>query len=432
MTTRRTHGARGDVVRTVLGGVLTWCSLVVTGLAAATPATAAPAPAAAQAPVWVRLAPGVQYRQFGIDASNGPARAHLLSVDLRSPQVSVGLLYPRAVGARAPLSSLADGSGAAAAVNGDFFNITETQHPGVEATGAPVGPAIAGGRQLKAAVPNGQRFGPALPPGTSTRDVLGVGSDGRARLGRLALDGSVFTAEGRLPLGGLNQYALPVGSIGAFTSDWGAVSRVRATCGTDTNRAAPCSSDTHEVTLRRGRVVSVAATPGRGAIAPDTQVLVGRDAGAAQLRGLAVGDRVTVRHRLVEARSRAPYRFAVGGYPVLRGGAPLPGLDAVTAAVRTAAGIADGGHRLLLLALDGAPEFRTGLTIAEVAAVMRDAGSVDAFSLDGGGSSTLVARNAGADAVTVRNHPSGGAERPVPNGIGVFSPRYPVSQASRA
>ncbi len=52
---------------------------------------------------------------------------------------------------------------------------------------------------------------------------------------------------------------------------------------------------------------------------------------------------------------------------------------------------------------------------------MRELGSVDAFSLDGGGSSTLVARAPGAATVSVRNHPSDGAERPVPNGIGIFA-----------
>lgn len=132
---------------------------------------------------------------------------------------------------------------------------------------------------------------------------------------------------------------------------------------------------------------------------------------------------MTVRHRLVASKSRVPFRFALGGYPVLDDGEPLPGLDNRTSAVRTAVGIADNGRRLLLLALDGAPEYRTGLTIAEVASVMRDVGSIDAFSLDGGGSSTLVARAPGAGAVSVRNHPSDGVERPVPNGIGVFSAR---------
>jgi hypothetical protein len=379
---------------------------------------AAPAGAAAAA---VAIAPGVVYEEFDLQAARGPVRAHVLAVDLRHPKVRLDLLYPGAVAARSTVSRLADGQGAVAGVNGDFFNITETQHPGVEATGASVGPAIASGRTLKGAVPDGQRFGPALPPGTSTRDVFGVGVDRRARLDSLALDGSVTTAAERVPLGGLNQYALPVGSVGAFTADWGNASRVRATCGTDTERAAPCSTDTHEVTIRQGRVATTDPRPGGGPIAPGTTVLVGREAGAQWLRKLAVGDTVRVHHRLVAARSRIPYRFVVGGYPVLSDGQPLPGLDDRTAAVRSAAGLASGGRRVLLLSLDGSPEYRTGLTIAELADVLRRLGADDAFSLDGGGSSTLVARAPGASTVTVRNHPAGGAERPVPNGIGVFS-----------
>ncbi|WP_028800356.1 phosphodiester glycosidase family protein [Streptomyces sp. 142MFCol3.1] len=367
------------------------------------------------------VAPGVEYTQLDIQGAKGVTHAHVLDVDLRDPRVRVGLLHPGAVASRAPVSRLADAQGAVAGVNGDFFNITETQHPGVEATGATVGPAITGGHALKAAVPNGQRFGPALPPGTTTEDVFGVGVDRRARLDGLALDGSVRSHEGRWPLGGLNQYALPEGSIGAFTSDWGSVSRVRATCGTDTERAAPCSTDTYEVTVTGGRVVSAADTPGAGPVASGSTVLVGREAGARLLRKLSVGEGVTVRHRLVAEASRIPYGMALGGYPMLVDGRPLPGLDDTTAAVRTVVGIADHGRRMLLLALDGAPEYRNGLTIAEVTQTMRQLGSEDAFSLDGGGSSTMVARLPGAEAVGVLNHPSGGAERPVPNGIGVFS-----------
>jgi exopolysaccharide biosynthesis protein len=148
---------------------------------------------------------------------------------------------------------------------------------------------------------------------------------------------------------------------------------------------------------------------------------VGREAGARQLRKLSLGERVSVRTRLLPSASKTPYRFALGGYPVLRDGQPLAGLDNATAAVRTAVGFGSGGRRLVLFALDGAPAYRSGLTIAEVAAQMRKLGSTDAFSLDGGGSTTLVARASGESAVSVRNHPSGGAERPVPNGIGVFS-----------
>ncbi|CAL9600492.1 phosphodiester glycosidase family protein [Streptomyces sp. enrichment culture] len=411
---------RAGVLAVLLGTAAAGAGLAVPPAAGA---TAGRAPAVLVAPEPRGVAAGVGYRVLDVPSSRGTARVHLLAVDLRDRRVSVGLLYPGAVAARAPLSALADAAGAVAGVNGDFFNLSEAQHPGVPATGAPVGPAVADGRALKAAVPRGQRFGPALPPGTNTRMVLGVDGEGRARLGELALHGEVATPDGAVPLGGLNQYALPVGSVGVFTRDWGTASRLRATCGTDTDRGAPCSAETYEVRVRGGRVVGVADAPGAGAIAPGTQVLVGREAGARWLRGLAVGDRVRVAHRLVAvgAEPGVSFRFAVGGYPVLRDGRPLAGMDAVTSAVRSAAGIADGGRRLLLLALDGGPEFRTGLTVVEVASLLRELGASDGVNLDGGGSSTLVARtDDGAAAVRVLNRPSGGAERPVPNGIGVF------------
>ncbi|MFJ6525581.1 phosphodiester glycosidase family protein [Streptomyces longwoodensis] len=366
------------------------------------------------------VAPGVTYRQYDLTAAAGVTHVHLLSADLTDAHVRLGLLRPGAVAARDTVSHMADRQGAVAGVNGDFFNISEAQHPGVVPTGASVGPAIADGRILKGAVPDAQRFGPALPPGTHTTAVFGVGTDGRARLDDLSLAGSVVTAGQRTPLGGLNQYALPENSVGAYTPAWGSASRVRATCGSDTERAAPCSADTHEVTVRHGRVVSVSARPGSGAVAAGTTVLVGREAGAQRLRALAEGARVSVRYTLTSGR-RAAYRFALGGYPVLSGGQPLPGLDTRASAVRTAVGLADGGRTVYLVALDGARPYRTGLTIAEVARLLAGLGATEGFSLDGGGSSTLAARPSGAASVTVRNHPSDGSERPVANGIGVFT-----------
>ncbi|MEV6182006.1 phosphodiester glycosidase family protein [Streptomyces sp. NPDC052015] len=405
------HQKRFRTRRTTLT-VLTALGTVAAGVLVG----AAPAGAA----TWTTIAAGVAYRQYDLPAAAGTTHVHVLSVDLTNTHVRLGLLYPGKVASRATVSQLATAQKAVAGINGDFFNISEVQHPGVVATGAAVGPAIAAGKVLKGAVPDGQRFGPALPPGTTTKNVVGVGTDGRARLDSLTLKGSVSASGRLLPLAGLNQYALAENSIGAYTSDWGSVSRVRATCGTDTERAAGCSASTYEVTVRRGVVVSASATPGSGSIAAGTTVLLGREAGAQRLRTLVRGQRVAVRYGLTAASQRA-YRFALGGYPVLSGGQPLTGLDARTSAVRTAVGIAAGGQRVLLFAVDGGAAYRKGLTIAEVATALKNLGATEGFSLDGGGSSTLVARAQGASKVTVRNHPSDGAERPVPNGIGVFT-----------
>jgi hypothetical protein len=250
--------------------------------------------------------------------------------------------------------------------------------------------------------------------------VIGVGVDGRARLDSLQLAGTVLSRYGRFPLAGLNQYAVAQGGIDAFTSDWGEVSRERAACGSDTSRGAPCITDTAEVTVRNGRVVAIGATPGAGAIAPHSTVLVGREGGAAELRQLHVGDPVAVLYRLV-GTNPIPLRFAVGGAPILRDGATLPGVDAKTVAVRTGAGISRDGRHLYLVVLDGISATNTGMTLADLAAVLEGFGARDGVNLDGGGSSTCAVKRPGSSTVTVINdHPGGVAERPVANGIGVF------------
>ncbi|WP_030279601.1 phosphodiester glycosidase family protein [Streptomyces catenulae] len=403
---------RWGAVHTALAALAVWSLPVATGsppASAATALTTAPG---------VRQAPGVTYTTFRVTVARGAAHGHLLTVDLRAPRVSVDLLYPGAVGARAPVSALAAARGATAAVNGDFFHLLETQHPGVPATGAPSGPAVAAGHGLKAAVPAGQRFGPAPPPGARPEDVLGIGDDRRARLDRLTLRGAAVTGHGTLPLTGLNQYALPVDGIGAYTSRWGPAARARAVCGTDTDRAAPCTTRVREVTVAHGRVTAVADRPGAG-VPPGAEVLLGREEGARRLAALRPGDPVRIGHRLT-GRSGAPLRCAVGGFAVLRDGRTVPGTDTGTPAVRTGAGIGDGGHTLYLLALDGSPG-EPGLTLAELATVLRGVGARDGVDLDGGGSSTLVTRAPHGGPVVVRNHPSGGAERPVPNALGVFT-----------
>jgi hypothetical protein len=297
----------------------------------------------------------------------------------------------------------------------------ETQHSGVAPTGSASGPQVMHGRPLKAAVPEGQRFGWKPLPGDSAQDVVGVGTDGKARSGRLKLSGRVETRTGGFALGGYDQYALPVGSVGLFTSRWGSASRARAVCGTDKRRSGPCATEVHEVTVRRGEVVSASDTPGSGAIDADTQILLGRDAGAGVLRGLAPGTRVRIDYGL-DAGSSVPFRFALGAHAVLRGHRVLPGLDTRTAEPRTAVGIADAGDTLFLLVTDGREGTSTGLTVRELATVLDSLGCDEGLYMDGGASSTLATRDPEAGTVVVRNQLQQGQERRVPNGIAILAP----------
>ncbi|CAM01042.1 phosphodiester glycosidase family protein [Saccharopolyspora erythraea] len=396
---------------------------VVCGLALVQSSTAAAAPEPLASDVLFsgeeQVAPGVTFRSFTWETGHGSTQGYVLEADLANPLVDLGLLHRKTVTEPTAISALADGQGAVAGVNGDFFNNTD-EHEGVEPTGSAVGAEIAAGEARKGAVPDGQRFGPGLPEGTSTEDVFGLGSDRTARVASVRLEGKIETGHGVLGVDGLNQYAIPVGGVGVFTEAWGTTSRVRATCGTDTDRGAPCSDTTIEIVVRDGKVAEVRPEPGAGAIAAGDFVLVGREDGVGELDDLKPGDPVSVDYQLAPV-GVPEFRFVVGGFPILRDGTALPGLDDQALAPRTSAGASADGKRVYLVAMDGRSQVSAGLTVSELADLLKRSGADDAVNLDGGGSTTLVAREAGAQHVTVRNNPSDGRERPVANGIGIFS-----------
>ncbi|MFJ9523286.1 phosphodiester glycosidase family protein [Kitasatospora sp. NPDC101801] len=170
------------------------------------------------------------------------------------------------------------------------------------------------------------------------------------------------------------------------------------------------------MTIRQGAVVAVSEAPGAGEIPSGTTVLLGREAGARRLRELTVGTPVEVGYDL-DAGATVPCAFALGAHPLVTDRQSLPGLDTVTAEPRAAVGIAEDGRVLHLLSTDGRGGSSSGLTVAELADVLRSLGCEQAAYLDGGGSATLVTRGAGG--VAVRNDLDQGQERPVPNGIGI-------------
>ena len=82
-------------------------------------------------------------------------------------------------------------------------------------------------------------------------------------------------------------------------------------------------------------------------------------------------------------------------------------------APRTAVGITKTG-KVVFMVFDGRQEpYSCGGSYIEIAQVLRDAGCVEAVNLDGGGSSTFVARQPGASELSVLNSPSDGFQRSV-------------------
>ena len=84
-------------------------------------------------------------------------------------------------------------------------------------------------------------------------------------------------------------------------------------------------------------------------------------------------------------------------------------------APRTALGVTASGELLLVTVNGRQSNISIGMTLEELAELMRQLGAVDAMNLDGGGSSTMVVRG------IVLNAPSDGTPRPVSNALLVWS-----------
>ncbi len=88
---------------------------------------------------------------------------------------------------------------------------------------------------------------------------------------------------------------------------------------------------------------------------------------------------------------------------------------------RTALGFDDTGAWLLLVVVDGRqPGFSEGVTLFELAEILKANGCSQSINLDGGGSSIMLVQAPGKDIRTI-NSPSGKTHRPVPVMLGVRS-----------
>lgn len=345
------------------------------------------------------VAPGVELSSYDRLEADKWLRVDALSVDLRS-DVHADYLSTGKVTDRRTVSELAAGHDAGAgrrtvaALNADFFDINET--------GAPQGAGVRDGALVQSPAPGNAR-------------AAGIGPTGAGRILELYFEGTLTLPSGDHPLGAYNAANVPAGSVGAYTSAWGGADRALTV-----DAARPVA----EAAVRDGRVVSVSATPGTGPVPEDTTVLVGREAGAELLAALRPGDPVGVSYRARTDDGPLP-RTAVGGRELLVVDGVEQNHDGEgnnTAAPRTAVGFSRDGRTLHVLTVDGRQADSGGVTLTELGRMMREAGAYSALNLDGGGSSTLVAREPGSDALQVENSPSDGSERTVPNGLALTAP----------
>lgn len=339
------------------------------------------------------VGPGVSYRERRmVRAGDGPFTLQILEVDPKHPAVNILPVraHDRVIG-RETVSAMSRRLGAAAAVNGGYF-IT-------------AGP-YAGGSS-GAYFWNGEAT--ALPDSGTPRTALVFCSE-KDDVERLEFEPVSFSAQVRSSTGGI---AAVTGLHRARGKDDLIV--YRPLMG---ERTLTQASGVEVQVDSRGTVTAWEEGKGSMAIPRDGYVLSGSGAGAEWLRAHArPGARITLDLQ-AKASSCAPTDIAGGGPRLVRAGRVDLGNEAFAHEPvrhpRTAAAVTNSGL-LLFVTLDGRQASSAGMTLRELAGLLIELGAKEAMNLDGGGSTTMVVRDA------VRNSPSDGSERAVSDAILIYT-----------
>ena len=334
------------------------------------------------------VAPGVIYTQWAQVDARGPIQAHLLTIDPAIPGLAVDYAAPENVAQTSPMKTMLDADPTAVAgVNGDFFDIGRT--------GAPLGLGLARGQKLRRGRDSGWNA------------AFYVDRNGVPQIGELPMRAKVRNHP-RMRVTSMNSPYVAANSIGVYTKHWGKTSGYSMTEGQRKRVRA--------VWVRKGRVYKV-----RKVLKQDKKIpgvlLVGRGDGAKQLKKFKKGRKVRVRTWL-----QGRPKMAITGNRFLVDDGVIKVVDNREMHPRTAVGIDRDTGQILLLVVDGRQSDSRGYTMVELANLMIDLGADEALNLDGGGSSTMVARDV-TGANQVLNDPSDGFQRWVANGLEVtYSP----------
>ncbi len=350
-----------------------------------------------QAPTIEEVAPGIDYGDYQLLTADGPLSIHVVAVAPHRSDVHLdNVLAWNALESRGEtVGSMAKRTRAVAGINGDYFDIGNTNRP------------------QNIVVNDGALIQPPY-----RRYALAITRDGVAHIAEFSFSGQLKVNDRTSSLDGIDELPPPNGGIALVTPQYG---RVRPQ-----ENVTLITLDLLSGTppLARYRVTGVAdnlSTQPSGyyvAIGPNEYNVVDDFGVNAIVDASGTLDPIEL----------SSIATAIGGGPlILHDGSWYDDADGPNGREFSkripcsGAAIAPDG-RLFLIEVDGRQaEVSVGLKRPEFAALMRALGATEGLAFDGGGSSTIVVRRLGESDATVSNSPSDGIERPVGDGLFVYS-----------
>ncbi|PKM43548.1 MAG: hypothetical protein CVV03_08550 [Firmicutes bacterium HGW-Firmicutes-8] len=358
------------------------------------------------------VAEGVTLEKINIQTAQGIIKVDVLTVDLTNPYVKVDTMVGKngILTKNQCVSNMANETGAVAAINGDFFQMKED---------APIGPTIESGELVTS------------PAQRTDTYAFGLTKDNRPIFPIFSFKGSVTSPGGvQFQLFGINKPTylayLPDNNT---ATDANRLNMYTPTWGPQTRGPLPGLTGMVEMVVVNDYVSEIRIGQPKANIPADGYVLVGHGTAAQFLTtNFKVGDQVQVSYEVTPETGNL--QAAVGGLALIVDQGKRHWFTQTISGekAKTGIGASQDGNTLYLVVVDGGSPSR-GMTQGELADFMASYGVWTAVNLDGGGSSTMVARQLGDETVTLVNNPVLGSQRSIPNGLGIFSTAPPGTLA---
>lgn len=318
--------------------------------------------------------------------TEGWESVHVLEIDAENENLSLTALYDsRGISHSKNVLKLSEEAGVLAAVNADFFNWT----------GTPLGFTVSDGRVISS---------PSHDPGLA---AFMETEDGEFLFDYIDMSLFVTCPEGyKAEIIHINKVH-SMESMVLYTADWG--------------EKTPGSHDgVSELVVKDGIVEEIRLEKDGVAVPENGYVLATSTKTSTYLvDNFKVGDKVELSYSITPDIQNI--KTAVGGGSVLVKDGKVAKFTNVISGThpRTAIGVDKEGKKVFLVTVDGRKTAMPGFTQTRLAEFMISIGADAAMNLDGGGSSTMVAKDEKTGILSVVNSVSEGALRSVVTAIGV-------------
>lgn len=336
---------------------------------------------------------GVIHENIERFTTKGWLNINVIRIDITNKDNEIkGMFNESGIPKRDTVSNMVDKSGALAGINGDYFNYAPMP--------SSMGGLINDGEMISSPI----ELAYALPS-------FYINQDNKAGVAYLDRDIQLINRR--------NNSKIYINTYNKVTSDFLTPTILDSKWGKKSigNRY---HKDLIEIVVSNNKVKDIRKGKKSTNIPKNGYVIAGRGRQMRNYSKFRVGDKVNIKVQTTPNIESIKFAIGAGSIVLNNGQATVTDIHSQGLHPRTGIGVNKDNTEVILVTVDGRNKKFKGLQQKAFGELLKDLGAYNGVNLDGGGSTTMAVKDDKGKSKVV-NKPSGGSERKVVNGVGVYT-----------